>query len=69
MDLESGTATEIARSADDEACDLTFSPDSALLAWSEGWMAETAAQHIRLIRLADGLITDVTPQRFDDKFS
>jgi tricorn protease len=66
VDLESGTATELSRGANDEARGLAFSPDSALLAWSEGWMAEAGARHIRLIRLADGLITDATPRRFDD---
>ena len=66
VDVESGTATEIARSANDEPEGLTFSPDSALLAWSQGWMPESGGRHIRLARLADGEVADVTPPRFDD---
>jgi tricorn protease len=60
--------TEIARTANEQIAGLAFSPDSALLAWSQPWLAElgaTAAQ-IRLARLADGTITDVTPARFAD---
>jgi hypothetical protein len=40
VDVESGAATEISRSANDEPTGLTFSPDSALLAWTEGWLPE-----------------------------
>ena len=66
IDIESGAATEIARSADDEPTGLAFSPDSSLLAWAEAWQPESEARHVRLVRLADGEIVDVTPQRFDD---
>jgi tricorn protease len=66
VDIETGTATEIARSISEEVVDLTFSPDSALLAWAEGWMPESGAYHIRLVRLADREVVDVTPPRFDD---
>jgi tricorn protease len=66
VDLESGTATELSRSANDEATGLTFSPDSALLAWTEGWLAESSSRHIRLARLADREVADVTAQRFND---
>ena len=66
VDVESGAATELSRSANDEVTGLTFSPDSALLAWTEGWISEAAARHIRLARLADGEVVDVTPRRFDD---
>jgi tricorn protease len=46
---------------------LAFSPDSALLAWSQPWRPDPAgASQIRLARLADGTVTDVTPPRFDD---
>ncbi len=58
--------TEIARSSDAEVAGLTFSPDSALLAWSQPWRPDRGASQIRLARLADGIVTDVTPQRFDD---
>jgi tricorn protease len=58
--------TEIARSTNEEVAGLAFSPDSALLAWSQPWRPERGASQIRLARLADGTITDVTPRRFDD---
>ncbi len=58
--------TEIARSANDKVAGLAFSPDSALLAWSQPWRPYSLASQIRLARLADGTVTDVTPPRFDD---
>jgi len=58
--------TEIARSTNDEPAGLAFSPDSALLAWSQIWRPDCGASHIRLARLTDGTVTDVTPPRFDD---
>jgi tricorn protease len=58
--------TEVARSVNAEVAGLAFSPDSALLAWSQPWRAERGASQIRLARLADGTVTDVTPPRFDD---
>jgi tricorn protease len=58
--------TEIARSSNAEVAGLAFSPDSALLAWSQPWRPERGAAQIRLARLADGTVTDVTPPRFDD---
>jgi tricorn protease len=58
--------TEIARSANAEVAGLAFSPDSALLAWSQPWLPERRASQIRLARLADGTVTDVTAARFDD---
>ncbi len=65
VDLESGTAQELTRVLNQEACGLTFSPDSALLAWSQQWQ-HYAGSHIRLGRLSDRTIVDVTPPRFDD---
>jgi tricorn protease len=58
--------TEIARSTNEEVTGLAFSPDSALLAWSQPWRPELGGSQIRLARLADGTVTDVTPPRFDD---
>ena len=58
--------TEIARSTNAEVAGLAFSPDSTLLAWSQPWRPEFGASQIRLARLADGAVTDVTPTRFDD---
>ncbi len=58
--------TEIARSTNAEVTGLAYSPDSALLAWSQPWRPEFGAAQIRLARLADATVTDVTPPRFDD---
>ena len=58
--------TEIARSNNAEFTGLAFSPDSALLAWSQPWRPESGAAQIRLVRLADGTVADVTPRRFDE---
>jgi tricorn protease len=58
--------TEIARSVNAEVADLAFAPDSTLLAWSQPWRPERRGSQIRLARLADGTIVDVTPPRFDD---
>jgi tricorn protease len=58
--------TEIARGTNAEVAGLAFSPDSALLAWSQPWRPERGAAQIRLARLADGTVTDVTSPRFDD---
>jgi tricorn protease len=58
--------TEIAHNTNEKVADLAFSPDSALLAWSQPWRSERGSSQIRLARLADGTVTDVTPPRFDD---
>jgi len=58
--------TEVARSKNAEVAGLAFSPDSALLAWSQPWRPERGASQIRLARLADATIIDVTPARFND---
>jgi tricorn protease len=62
---EPGTITELARSINGEVRDLAFSPDSAYLAWAQAWEAEEST-HIRLARLADHTIVDVTSPRFAD---
>jgi tricorn protease len=66
VDVESGSASELSRSRNREASGLSFSPDSALLAWAEGWSPGWLYRHVRLARLADGEVVDVTPKRFDD---
>ena len=66
VDLATGSASELSRSANREASGLTFSPDSALLAWAEGWSPGWDYRHVRLARLADRQVADVTAQRFDD---
>ena len=58
--------TQIVHNAGEAVTGLAFSPDSALLAWSQPWLTERGASHIRLARLADGMVMDVTPPRFDD---
>jgi tricorn protease len=60
-----GTVTELARSANDEVQGLAFSPDSRYLAWSQPW-TPSEFTHIRLARLGDRTIVDVTPPRFSD---
>jgi tricorn protease len=58
--------TQIAHNTNEAITGLAFSPDSALLAWSQPWRTERISSQIRLARLADGTVTDVTPPRFDD---
>jgi tricorn protease len=58
--------TQIAHNANEAVTGLAFSPDSALLAWSQPWRTERISSQIRLARLADGTVIDVTPPRFDD---
>lgn len=58
--------TEITRNTNEAVAGLAFSPDSALLAWAQPWRSERGASQIRLARLADGTVIDVTPARFDD---
>jgi tricorn protease len=67
VDVASGTAAEIARSTENEVAGLSFSPDSALLAWSQQWYpGDFPSSHIRMARLADGAVVDVTAPRFND---
>jgi tricorn protease len=58
--------TQITRNANEAVTGLAFSPDSALLAWSQPWRSERISSQIRLARLADGTVIEVTPPRFDD---
>jgi tricorn protease len=67
VDVASGAARELTRSIDFEVTGLTFSPDSALLAWSQSWSALDDVRQVRLARLADGEIVDVTRRRFLDR--
>ncbi len=63
-DVASGEVTELARSDHGPVTDVTFAPDSKWLAWSQG--TQGRQRQIRLARLADRLITDVTDGRFID---
>ncbi|MBR7827536.1 PDZ domain-containing protein [Actinospica sp. MGRD01-02] len=68
IDVETGIATELDRNDEHfEPADLVFSPDSAYLAWAAPWTwAGDDRSRIRLARLADREIVDVTPRRFHD---
>ncbi len=67
VEVDSGAITEVDRSANDNANGLTFSPDSAWLAWSHA-----GPEPLRQIRMArvrgDGErdLLEVTPMRFND---
>jgi tricorn protease len=65
IDLGSGEVAELARSTNAEIHGLTFSPDSAYLAWAEPWRPFDG-RHIRLARLADREVVDVSPPRYAD---
>ncbi|GLY86487.1 S41 family peptidase [Actinoallomurus iriomotensis] len=64
VDVASGDVRELASNEHGSAEDLTFSPDSAWLAWTHAG-AERLSR-IRLARVADGTIADVTDGRFAD---
>ncbi|MEO5873913.1 MAG: S41 family peptidase [Streptosporangiaceae bacterium] len=64
VEIESGETTDLAVTANGRISDVVFSPDSEWLAWSE---PETdPLRRIRLARLADRTIVDVTDGRFED---
>jgi len=65
-----GAITELTRCESNEPYGLAFSPDSAYLAWSQSWSSDHGdhvAAQIRLARLADRTIVDVTGPRFDSR--
>ncbi len=67
----SGDVRELAASGNGRMTGLAWSPDSAWVAWSQpaehpGGSADRPLRRIRLARLADGVITDVTDGRFID---
>ncbi|MFB9838828.1 S41 family peptidase, partial [Actinoallomurus acaciae] len=64
VDVASGEVRELAAGEHGAAEDLTFSPDSAWLAWTHAG-AERLSR-IRLARVADGTIAEVTDGRFAD---
>ncbi|MFC5722076.1 S41 family peptidase [Streptomyces gamaensis] len=61
-----GSVTELVRSANGPVRDLAFSPDSAWLAWSHPGIGRSLRQ-IKIARLADRHIVDVTNGRFEDE--
>ncbi|MHA6759307.1 S41 family peptidase [Streptacidiphilus sp. PAMC 29251] len=64
--VQDGAVRELDRSGAMHATGLAFSPDSAWLAWSHGADVSERLRQIRLARLADGRVTEVTPLRFLD---
>ena len=66
--VDSGEVTELTRSGNGEIRYLAWSPDSAWLAWSEpvDSSGEDPLRKIRIARLADGAVHDVTDGRFAD---
>ncbi|WP_129298704.1 S41 family peptidase [Streptomyces lydicus] len=61
-----GGVTELIRSANGPVRDLAFSPDSRWLTWSHPGIGRTLRQ-IKMARLSDGHIVDVTNGRFEDE--
>jgi tricorn protease len=71
VDVASGQVRELAVSTNGRVTGLAFSPDSAWLAWSQptdhpAGMGERALRKLRLARVADGQVSDVTEGRFVD---
>jgi tricorn protease len=64
VDVATGEVTELAAGEHGPAEDLSFSPDSAWLVWTHA-SSEQLAQ-IRLARVADRTVVDVTDGRFAD---
>ena len=64
VDVTSGQVTELAASDDGAIDGLSWSPDSAWLAWSQPGIRPLT--RIRLARIADGEVIDVTDGRFTD---
>ncbi|MFD1662280.1 S41 family peptidase [Streptomyces caeni] len=61
-----GEVIELVRSANGPVRDLAFSPDGAWLTWSHPGIGRSLRQ-IRMARIKDGLIVDVTNGRFEDE--
>ncbi len=64
VDAASGEVTELAASTDGAVTGLAYSPDAAWLAWSQP--GPRPLSRIRLARLADRAMADVTDGRFTD---
>ncbi|GHE00622.1 S41 family peptidase [Streptomyces alanosinicus] len=61
-----GQVTELIRSVNGPVRDLAFSPDGAWLTWSHPGIGRSLRQ-IKLARIKDRLIVDVTNGRFEDE--
>jgi tricorn protease len=71
VDAASGQVRELAASANGKVAGLAWSPDSAWLAWSEpaehpGGMGGLPLRKLRVARIADLQVTDITDGRFID---
>jgi len=71
LDVASGRVRELAGSDNGYVSGVAWSPDSAWLAWSEPTehpvgSADLGLRRLRLARVADGQVTDVTDGRFID---
>jgi tricorn protease len=64
VDVASGEVTELAANDDGDIEDVSWSPDSAWLAWAQPGPQPLA--RIRLARVEDGFTVDVTDGRFVD---
>jgi tricorn protease len=64
IDLSDGSLRTLDRSRHGDATGLTFSPDSAWLAWSHA--GPDPLRHLKLARLSDGEVAEATPLRFLD---
>ncbi|MFF7095186.1 S41 family peptidase [Streptomyces rubradiris] len=63
---DTGAVTELIRSGNGPVRDLAFSPDGAWLTWSHPGIGRSLRQ-IKLARIKDRLIVDVTNGRFEDE--
>ena len=64
VEVASGQVTELAASDNGAVEGLSWSPDSAWLAWSQPGTAPL--RRIRMARIADGVVIDATDARFTD---
>ncbi|WP_214368909.1 S41 family peptidase [Pseudonocardia sp. H11422] len=64
LDTATGALRELARGADGEVSGLSYSPDSAWLAYADP--AEAGLSRIMMVRIADDILVEVTEPRFVD---
>jgi tricorn protease len=70
VEVSSGQARELTASGNGRISGMAWSPDSAWLAWSQpagpGGMGGQPLRRLRLARIADGEVADITDGRFVD---
>ncbi|GIH47113.1 tricorn protease [Microbispora rosea] len=64
VDLDSGNVREVDRTTHGDVRHLTFSPDSAWLAWAHAYQPWRC--HLKLARVDGSTAIEVTPPRFND---